>query len=122
MLKNYKKLRIWQKSYQLCLVIYKETSKFPKEERFGLISQMRRAAVSITSNIAEGFGRIHPKEKLNFYIYAKSSLIELENQYIIAKDVSYIKKEEYENTTNIILSVAKPLGALITKTRKKIPQ
>ncbi len=57
MLKNYKELKVWQKSYQLCLEIYKITARFPKEERFGLTSQIRRAAVSVPSNIAEGYGR-----------------------------------------------------------------
>ena len=57
MLKNYKELKVWQKSYQLCLEIYKITAKFPKDEKFGLTSQIRRAVVSVPSNIAEGYGR-----------------------------------------------------------------
>jgi len=57
MLKNYKELKVWQKSYQLCLVIYRATTEFPKEERFGLTSQIRRAVVSVVSNIAESYGR-----------------------------------------------------------------
>jgi len=57
MLKNYKELKVWQKSYQLCLEIYKITAKFPKDEKFGLTSQIRRAVVSVSSNIAEGYGR-----------------------------------------------------------------
>jgi len=58
MLKNYKELKVWQKAYQLCLKIYKTTKSFPKEERYGLTSQIRRASVSVPSNIAEGYGRM----------------------------------------------------------------
>ena len=62
MLKNYKDLKVWQKSYELCLEIYRITAKFPKEERYGLTSQIRRSAVSIASNIAEGYGRKTTKD------------------------------------------------------------
>jgi four helix bundle protein len=77
MLKNYKELKVWQRSYQLCLDIYKITKCFPKEELYSLTSQMRRAAISISSNIAEGYGRKTTKEYIQSLYIAYGSLCEL---------------------------------------------
>jgi len=83
-------LNVWQEGHSLVLKIYKATKSFPREETYSLIDQMRRAASSITSNIAEGFGRQTIKDKIHFYYLAKGSLTELENQILIAKDVGYL--------------------------------
>ena len=88
-IKTFTDLIAWQESHKLVLLIYEETKKFPKEEIFILTSQMRRAAISITSNIAEGFGRRSYKEKVQFYYLAQSSLTELKNQIITSKDIKY---------------------------------
>src|SRR3989338_6098100 len=80
----------WQEGHKLVLLIYQITKDFPKDELYGLISQMRRAAVSITSNLAEGFSRRSSKDKNNFYTMSLTSLIELQNQLLISKDVSYL--------------------------------
>lgn len=101
--KHFSDLLAWQAAYSLTLEIYEITNEFPLVENFGLSSQMKRAAVSITSNIAEGFGRRSQREKDNFYSIAHGSLTEVENQLIIAKGVGYISKEKYielENSCN----------------------
>ena len=76
-IKSFTDLIAWQEAHKLALIVYKTTKKFPENEKFGLVSQMRRSAVSITSNIAEGFSRVSKKEKLQFYAIARGSLTEL---------------------------------------------
>lgn len=85
----------WQKNHKLVLEIYKITRKFPKEELFGITSQMRRAASSITANIAEGYGRFHSKDRIKFYLNARGSSTELQNFLILSKDLEYITDEEF---------------------------
>lgn len=87
---SFEKLNIWQKSRQLLVVIYKLTKSFPDEERFGLISQMRRSSVSVSLNIAEGSGRHSAKDKARFTEIAYSSLLELLNQLILSHDLELI--------------------------------
>ncbi len=87
---SFKDLIAWQKSYKLVLEIYKLTSVFPKSEAYGLSQQMRRAAVSIPSNIAEGYGRKHKTEYNQFLSIAYGSLLELETQFLLATDLKYI--------------------------------
>ena len=90
---NFKELMVWQKAIDLVTEIYKITRAFPKEEVFGLVSQMQRAAVSIPSNIAEGHERNSEKEFAQFLCIARGSLAELETQIIIAEKLSYIMKK-----------------------------
>jgi len=94
-IKHFTDLIAWQKNHQLVLEIYKITKKFPKDELFGLTSQIRRAVVSITSNIAEGYGRYYFKEKIRFYTISRGSSTEVQNHLIIAKDLGYITEEEF---------------------------
>ena len=91
MLKNYKELKVWQRSYQLCLEIYGITKGFPKEERYGLSSQIRRAAVSVPSNIAEGYGRKTTPEYIRFLYIAYGSNCELETQILLSKDLGILR-------------------------------
>lgn len=86
-------LNVWREGHKLVIMIYSITKGFPKEELYSLIDQMRRAAASITANIAEGFGRHGYKEKVQFYYLSKGSLSELKNFILIAKDVGYLKKK-----------------------------
>ena len=116
-IKSFTDLDVWSKAHNLVLIIYKITKKFSKEELFGLTSQMRRAAVSITSNIAEGFSRQSYKEKLQFYYISLSSLTELQNQLLIAKDINYLNNKEFDQITEQIVSVHKLLNAFISKTK-----
>lgn len=92
--KSFKDLIVWQKSYKLVLEIYKMTKGFPKTEIYGLSQQMRRAAVSIPSNIAEGYGRKHKAEYEQFLSIAYGSLSELETQYMLAVDLRYVGEDE----------------------------
>jgi len=86
-LKNYKELKVWQKSYKLCLEIYRITAKFPKEERYGLTSQIRRSVVSIPSNIAEGYGRKTTRDYIRMLYISYGSICELETQILLAGDL-----------------------------------
>src|SRR5438477_12224 len=88
-------LHAWQEGHKLVLMVYKNTEKFPEKERYSIIDQMRRAAVSLTSNIAEGFSRRSSKEKNRFYCMAQASLVELQNQFIISRDVGYLSNNEF---------------------------
>lgn len=110
-------LTAWQKGHKLVLAIYLVTKTFPREEVFGLSNQLRRAAVSITSNIAEGFGRRTYREKHRFYIIATGSLTELQNQLFIAKDVKYITAKHFEKLYNRTVTVQKILSGLIRCTK-----
>ncbi len=92
--KSFKDLRVWQSAYSLTIDIYKLCATFPQHEQFGLVSQMTRAAVSVCSNISEGFGRRTSKEKDQFYAIANGSLNELENQLLIAHGVGYMAKKD----------------------------
>ncbi len=92
---SFRDLKVWQKAHELVLDIYKLTKKFPQEEKYGLISQMRRAAVSITTNIVEGFRRISVKESLNFYNISNGSLEELRYEIQIVFDLGYISSDEF---------------------------
>ena len=95
MIKVFKDLIAWQKAHELVLDVYKITKKFPDIERYGLENQLRRASVSITSNIAEGFGRNSRKEKLQFYSISRGSLFEVLDQLTIAKDLGYFESQEF---------------------------
>lgn len=86
----------WQEGHRLVLMIYDASAGFPSKETFGLISQMRRAAVSFTSNIAEGFSKRSGREKEQFYSIAQGSLIELQNQLMVSRDVGYISKDGFD--------------------------
>ena len=93
--KSFKKLTVWQRSYNLVLMIYKHTQKFPSSELYGLTSQIRRASVSILANIAEGSERQHKKEFLQFLSIARGSLAEVETYIMLAKDLSYLNEGEF---------------------------
>ena len=110
-------LNAWKEAHKLVLSIYQLTKSFPKEELFALTSQMRRAAVSITSNIAEGFSRKSYKEKVNFYSMAQGSLTELQSQLLISRDIGYISPEEYNEILALSIVVHKLLSGLIKSSR-----
>lgn len=107
----------WQKGHEFVIGIYRITKSFPSDERFGLTNQMRRAAVSVTSNISEGFGRKPQKEKLQFFYYSSGSLTELKNQLLIAKDIGYIGSDETNKLLGLADETHKLLYGLIKKVR-----
>jgi four helix bundle protein len=119
MLKNYKDLKVWQKAYQLCLEIYKNTKKFPVEERYGLTSQIRRAVISIPSNIAEGYGRRTTKEYIQSLYIAYGSICELETQILLAGDLGYIKEDVLKKLQINIGDIERMLKALVKSLENK---
>jgi len=110
---HYKDLLVWQKAHRVVLLLYKATENFPKTEVYGLTNQMRRAAVSVTSNIAEGFARISNKEKVQFYYISLGSLSELDSQITIAHDLTYLSTADCAILEATIAEVNKMLHALI---------
>jgi len=117
---SFEKLEVWQESKDFCILIYKTTSKFPEEEKYGLTSQLRRATVSISSNIAEGSARSTYKDKAHFTTIAFSSAIEVLNQLIIALELTYITDENYQNLRDRIESITNKLNALRKFQQSKI--
>ena len=112
-MKSHKDIIVWQKSMDHVAAIYVATKAFPNEELFGIVSQMRRAAVSIPSNIAEGYGRLYDKETVKFLSNALGSASELETQLIISKDLGYLLIEDFQKLINQIEEIIRMLSALI---------
>ncbi len=119
-IKSFTDLDAWKFGHTLVIEIYKITQKFPKEETFGLTSQLRRAIVSFTSNIAEGFSRKTYKEKLQFYSMALGSLSEVQNQLLIARDIGYINQSDFEELAQKSIQLSKITNGLIKKTKTLI--
>ncbi len=119
-IKEFTDLQVWKEGHQLVILIYKITKSFPKEEIYGLIDQMRRAATSITNNIAEGFGRQTYKEKVQFYYLAQGSLTELKNQLLIVKDIGYLEEEQFEHIMEQVNTTHQLLQGLIKKSKTYI--
>lgn len=112
-IKSFTDLNAWKEGHDLVLNIYRITKFFPSDERFGLIDQMRRCAVSITSNIAEGFSRRSKKEKAQFFYMALGSVTELQNQLLIVRDLGYLKTENFKDIANKTVVVSKLVNGLI---------
>ncbi len=109
---NIRDLLVWQKSHQLVLQIYKHTVIFPHEEKYGLIAQMRRCAVSVPSNIAEGFRR-KGRDKFQFYSYAQGSLEELKYQVLLSYDLQYISEDKYAELISLCHEIGKMLNSWV---------
>ena len=112
--KGFKKLLVWQKSYDLTLHTYKTTKSFPKDELYGMTSQIRRAVTSITANISEGYERNHRKEYIQFLHIARGSLGEVETYLLLAKDLGYIEMHTYQELEDKRSEVARLLQGLIS--------
>mgnify|MGYP001588863076 CR=1 len=120
-IRDFTDLEAWRKAHELALAIYKATQKFPKSEAFALTSQIQRAAVSITSNIAEGFGRQTIREKVQFYYQAHGSLTEVKSQLILAKDLKYISTQEFDTIMDTLINSHRLLQGLLRKTKSFLP-
>ena len=118
-MKTHKDLDVWKTSIEMVTKLYQLTQIFPKEELYGLTNQMRRAAVSVPSNIAEGAGRNSSKEFLQFLNFSTGSLSELETQLIIAYNLKYINDEQKQNMDILINSIFKMLSGLIQSVKKR---
>jgi four helix bundle protein len=119
MINSYKQLIVWQRSIELVEEVYKLTAIFPKEEMYGLISQIRRSAISIPSNIAEGRHRGSRKDFLQFLRIAYGSANELETQLIISKRLGYGKSDNYEKVESLLCEITKMLYAMIIKLKSQ---
>jgi four helix bundle protein len=120
---KYTELDVWKQAKDLASCIYHLTASFPKEEQFGIISQMRRCVVSVPSNIAEGCGRQHIKETIHFLSIARGSLYELETQIYISKDLNFINEVDFNKTLQSIEHVGKLINGFIRfQNTKKAPR
>lgn len=117
-LKSYKELIVWQKSIQLVKEIFLLTDELPKSEIYGLVSQMRRAVVSIPSNIAEGYGRRSVKKYAQFYSIAYGSALELETQLIVCNELKFISSEQLTKVQSLLEEVLKMLNSMLGKMRQ----
>lgn len=115
-LRSFKDLIVWQKAYKLTLGIYKITEKYPKYEQYGISSQIRRAAVSVVSNIAEGYARKGRGEYVNFLSMAYASLSEFETQLLLSKDLGYINEDELKE----LLNLKDEVGGMLFSMRQKL--
>lgn len=118
--KSFTHLLAWQAGHKLVVDIYKTTDKFPHKEIFSLTDQIRRATTSITSNIAEGYSRRSTKEKIQYYYQALGSLTEAQNQLLIARDVGYITKTDFNTLANQTILTSKLLNGLIKSIKKSL--
>ena len=119
-METHKDLRVWQQSIEMVTSIYLITKAFPKDELFGLVSQMRRAAVSVPSNIAEGYARGTDREKLHFLRISSGSMSEIETQLMLSLNLGYISQESFYELSENVTSVWKQLNALISSLKKKL--
>jgi len=115
---NYRDLVVWQKARKLAVDIYRVTQQFPRAETFGLTQQLRRAVISVPSNIAEGHGRRSSKDILHFLTVARGSLFEIETQIIIATDLEYIEAARSNTLVSQVLDVIRLLNGLIRHHQK----
>lgn len=119
MLTSYRDLKVWQRGIELIIEIYRLTKPFPKDELFALVSQMRRAAVSIVSNIAEGYARKSRQEYIRFLRIAFASGAELETQLIVAQKLQFASQKEYEKAEQLLTEVLRMLNTLIVTLNPK---
>ena len=116
-IRSFTDLDAWKEGHKLVLDIYKITKDFPETEQFGLINQIRRAVVSVTSNIAEGFSRNSFKEKIQFYSHSLGSLTEVQNQLLVARDVGYLANNIFSPVADQTVKVSKITNGLIKKSK-----
>jgi four helix bundle protein len=114
-MKDFRQLKVWEKSHQLALTIYRITASFPREETYGLASQIRRAASSIPSNIAEGCGRDGDPELARFCIIARGSASELEYALLLARDLMLLSFNDYETLSQQTVEIKRMLTVLVQK-------
>lgn len=117
-IQSFTDLKAWQAGHELAVFVYSAVKNFPSSEAYGLTSQMQRAAVSVTSNIAEGFSRASAADKKHFYIMAKGSLTELQNQLLLARDVGYLSTDNFQRAAEKSKAALQLLIGLTNSTSK----
>ncbi|MFO7619159.1 MAG: four helix bundle protein [Thermoplasmata archaeon] len=120
MIRGYRDLNVWKKAYALTLKIYEITANFPAEEKFGLVSQMRRASTSIIANIAEGYGKNHTREYIQFISISIGSCNELEVYLLLSKDLGYVIENDFHNIKQEQNEVSKMLFRLRKSLESKL--
>jgi len=115
---GYKNLNVYSESHELVIAVYKATKTFPRDELFGLVSQMRRCAISVPANIVEGYSRRTPNDKLQFYYIARGSLTELEYYLDLALQLDYISETNYKNLCDLRNDAGKLLNGFINSIKK----
>jgi len=115
---SFTSLKAWQEAHRLSLSVYKVLPEFPKYEQFGLSDQIRRSVTSISANISEGFGRKGRKDKIQFYYIANGSLAETQNHLLLARDLGYIKQEQFKELANQTVFISKLINGLIKSIRE----
>lgn len=118
-MRDFRKLKVWEKSHRLTLVVYKLSGSFPASERYGLTSQLRRASVSVSANIAEGCGRDTKVEFARFLDIAMGSASEVEYLLLLANDLNYIEKDEYDTAAAQVTEVKRMLTGLLAQLRPR---
>ena len=117
-MQNFRALRVYQHAYSLALDVYRHTKQFPQAERYGLVSQLRRAAVSIPANIAEGCGRLTRKDLVRFLSIAHGSAGELETELALSADLGFLPKQDHVGLEACAIGVKRELGALIRRLKR----
>jgi four helix bundle protein len=121
MIREFSDLEVWQRGKELVREIYERTKEFPRQETYGLTDQLRRAAVSICANIAEGFERYYPKDKIRFYYHARGSLSECKSHILIGKDLGYLTSDTANKLIDKCNLIGKMLNAMISSLSRHIP-
>ena len=116
-MRDFRQLKVWEKAHTLALEIYKTTASFPKEELYGLTTQMRRASASVPANIAEGFGRGGNVELARFLQIGMGSAYEVEYHALLAKDLGFLSEDSYDQLAAQIIEMKRMLAALLQKVR-----
>jgi four helix bundle protein len=117
-IKHFTDLEAWKSSHQLTLEIYRITKSFPGDERFGVIDQLRRASSSMTANIAEGWGRFHYLDRINFYYQARGSTCEVQNFLILSRDLGYLQPSEFDKLNQLTEKCYRIISGLIRSTQR----
>lgn len=121
-IKTFTDLDAWKEGHELVILVYDITKRYPTDERFNLVSQSRRAVISVTNNIAEGFGRFHYKDKLIFYYDARGSVLEVQNCLLAAKDTGVLKsQQDFQRVWSQSEFAYQKINGLIASINRRIP-
>ena len=117
--RSFEEMPVWQKAMDLAVKVFELTENLPRKEDYGLASQIRRSALSVSGNLSEGFGRKHTRDKLNFYFNSRGSLAETKNHLLYGHRVGYFTEREFKVHSNLIEEIWKELNSLISSLAKK---